>query len=134
MRILSDIGQPKIATTRNCLDIRDAISPVAQIRAVSAGRAPGWRTLRRAARMEPVPSILTIVGARPQFIKAAPVSSALAARGIREAIVHTGQHFDATMSDVFFAELEIAAPAYNLEVDSLGHGAMTGRMIENSNR
>ena len=77
-----------------------------------------------------MPSILTIVGARPQFIKAAPVSSALAAKGLREAIVHTGQHFDATMSDVFFAELDLAAPVYNLEVDSLGHGSMTGRMLE----
>ena len=77
-----------------------------------------------------MPNILTIVGARPQFIKAAPVSRALAARGIGEVLVHTGQHFDAAMSEVFFEELEIAAPAYNLEVDSLGQGAMTGRMLE----
>jgi UDP-GlcNAc3NAcA epimerase len=77
-----------------------------------------------------VPNILTIVGARPQFIKAAPVSRALAAVGIGEVLVHTGQHFDAAMSDVFFEELGIPAPAYNLEVGSLGHGAMTGRMIE----
>jgi UDP-GlcNAc3NAcA epimerase len=77
-----------------------------------------------------VPKILTIVGARPQFIKAAPVSGGLVAKGIGEVLVHTGQHFDAAMSDVFFKELEIPAPAYNLEVDSLSHGAMTGRMIE----
>jgi UDP-GlcNAc3NAcA epimerase len=77
-----------------------------------------------------VPSILTIVGARPQFIKAAPVSRALVVKGLREVIVHTGQHFDAAMSGVFFEELDLAAPAYNLEVDSLGHGAMTGRMLE----
>ncbi|WP_210485557.1 non-hydrolyzing UDP-N-acetylglucosamine 2-epimerase [Microvirga antarctica] len=76
-------------------------------------------------------SVLTVVGARPQFIKAAPVSHALAAHGnIREILVHTGQHFDAAMSDVFFQELDIPPPAHNLEVNSLGHGAMTGRMLE----
>jgi UDP-GlcNAc3NAcA epimerase len=76
-------------------------------------------------------TILTVVGARPQFIKAAPVSHALAATpGIREILVHTGQHFDASMSDVFFDELDIPRPAHNLEVNSLGHGAMTGRMLE----
>lgn len=74
--------------------------------------------------------ILTIVGARPQFIKAAPVSRALSSAGLTEVLVHTGQHFDAQMSDVFFDELAIPKPAYNLEVNSLGHGAMTGRMLE----
>lgn len=75
--------------------------------------------------------LLTVVGARPQFIKAAPVSHALRrAGGLREILVHTGQHFDAAMSDVFFEELDIAPPAHNLEVNSLGHGAMTGRMLE----
>ncbi|MBL8589445.1 MAG: UDP-N-acetylglucosamine 2-epimerase (non-hydrolyzing) [Methylobacteriaceae bacterium] len=74
--------------------------------------------------------ILTIVGARPQFIKAAPVSRALAARGLREILVHTGQHFDPSMSDVFFDELDIAKPAYHFDIHSLGHGAMTGRMLE----
>lgn len=74
--------------------------------------------------------VFTVVGARPQFIKAAPVSRALAAAGLTEALVHTGQHFDALMSDVFFDELDIPKPAYNLEVNSLGHGAMTGRMLE----
>src|SRR5829696_1081659 len=76
-------------------------------------------------------TIMTVVGARPQFIKAAPVSHALLAHGgFREVLVHTGQHFDAAMSDVFFEELDIPPPAYNLEVNSLGHGAMTGRMLE----
>jgi UDP-GlcNAc3NAcA epimerase len=74
--------------------------------------------------------ILTVVGARPQFIKAAPVSRALAAKSVREIIVHTGQHFDLAMSEVFFKELDMAAPAYNLNVNSLSHGAMTGRMLE----
>jgi len=78
--------------------------------------------------------VLTVVGARPQFIKAAPVSRALAAAGIGECLVHTGQHFDELMSDVFFAELDMAKPAYNLEVNSLGHGAMTGLMLEKLER
>lgn len=80
------------------------------------------------------PRIVTVVGARPQFIKAAPVSAALAAAGLKEILVHTGQHFDAMMSDVFFEELAIAPPAHNLEINSLGHGAMTGRMLEGIER
>lgn len=76
-------------------------------------------------------TIVTIVGARPQFIKAAPVAAAIAAHTkLREIIVHTGQHFDPLMSDVFFSELRLEKPAYNLEISSLGHGAMTGRMLE----
>jgi UDP-N-acetylglucosamine 2-epimerase len=76
-------------------------------------------------------TVLTVVGARPQFIKASPVSHALLAHGgFREILVHTGQHFDAAMSDVFFEELDIPRPKHNLEVNSLGHGAMTGRMLE----
>jgi UDP-GlcNAc3NAcA epimerase len=77
-----------------------------------------------------VASILTVVGARPQFIKAASVSHALARKGLREIVVHTGQHFDDAMSAIFFEELDIPTPAYNLQVNSLGHGAMTGRMLE----
>ena len=75
--------------------------------------------------------ILTVVGARPQFVKAAVVSRALADRaGMREVLVHTGQHFDDSMSDVFFRELGIPAPAHHLGIGGLSHGAMTGRMIE----
>ncbi len=77
-----------------------------------------------------MPDILTVLGARPQFIKASPVSRAITEAGMTEIIVHTGQHFDALMSDVFFEELDIPKPAYNLEINSLGHGAMTGRMLE----
>lgn len=80
--------------------------------------------------MANVSRVLTIVGARPQFIKASPVSHALRDAGLVEILVHTGQHFDAMMSDVFFDELDIPKPGYNLEVNSLGHGAMTGRMLE----
>jgi UDP-GlcNAc3NAcA epimerase len=77
--------------------------------------------------------IVTVVGARPQFIKAAAVSRALLARrdaGLSEVLVHTGQHYDKMMSDVFFDELGIRAPAYNLAIAGGGHGAMTGRMLE----
>jgi len=74
--------------------------------------------------------IISIVGARPQFVKAGPVSRALRATGFEEVLVHTGQHFDASMSQIFFEELEIPEPDYNLEVHGLSHGAMTGRMLE----
>jgi UDP-GlcNAc3NAcA epimerase len=75
--------------------------------------------------------IVTIVGARPQFVKAAAVSRAFQEiGGIEEVIVHTGQHFDKNMSDVFFEEMQIPHPQYNLAINSLSHGAMTGRMIE----
>jgi UDP-N-acetylglucosamine 2-epimerase len=73
-------------------------------------------------------NLLTIVGARPQFIKAAPVSRALRRRH-REVLVHTGQHYDASMSDVFFAELGIPEPDINLGIGSGSHGQQTGRML-----
>ena len=75
--------------------------------------------------------IVTIVGARPQFVKGATVSRALVEQGgVEEVIIHTGQHFDANMSGIFFDEMEIPKPDYNLEINSLSHGAMTGRMLE----
>lgn len=75
--------------------------------------------------------ILTIIGARPQFIKAAPLSRKIVeTNGITEILVHTGQHFDSNMSDIFFSEMKIPAPTYKLDIHSLGHGAMTGRMLE----
>jgi UDP-GlcNAc3NAcA epimerase len=74
--------------------------------------------------------IVTVIGARPQFIKAAAVSRALKKSGINEVIVHTGQHYDHNMSEVFFTEMEIPKPHYNLNVNDLTHGAMTGRMLE----
>lgn len=75
--------------------------------------------------------ILTVVGARPQFIKAAAVSREIAKHPeIKEVIIHTGQHFDKNMSDVFFEEMQIPAPDYRLDINSMNHGAMTGRMLE----
>jgi len=74
--------------------------------------------------------LLTIVGARPQFIKAAAVHRAIAARDdVTETIVHTGQHFDDDMSGAFFRELQIPEPAHTLDVNRCGHGTMTGRMM-----
>lgn len=75
--------------------------------------------------------ICTVIGARPQFIKAASVSRALSAvPDIRELLIHTGQHYDSNMSDVFFSELGIPAPSHNLGIGSGNHGAQTGRMLE----
>ncbi len=72
-----------------------------------------------------------VAGARPNFVKLAPVARALATRpGLRARIVHTGQHYDAAMSEVFFSELGIAEPEVNLEVGSGTHGAQTARILE----
>nr|WP_320017318.1 UDP-N-acetylglucosamine 2-epimerase (non-hydrolyzing) [uncultured Desulfobacter sp.] len=76
-------------------------------------------------------TIMTILGARPQFIKAAMVSRIINDNSeLREILVHTGQHFDSNMSDVFFSELEIPKPTHHLGISGGSHGAMTGRMIE----
>ncbi len=74
--------------------------------------------------------ILTIVGARPQFVKAAALSRAIKNSGLKEILVHTGQHFDENMAEIFFRQMEIPQPNYNLGINSLSHGAMTGRMLE----
>lgn len=74
--------------------------------------------------------VVTIIGARPQFIKAATVSRAVASvEGINEIIVHTGQHFDANMSDIFFKEMGIPKPDYHLGIGGGGHGLQTGQML-----
>jgi UDP-GlcNAc3NAcA epimerase len=74
--------------------------------------------------------VLAVVGARPQFIKHAALSQALrATAGVEEVLVHTGQHYDENMSEVFFREMEIAEPRHNLGVGSGGHGAQTGAML-----
>jgi UDP-GlcNAc3NAcA epimerase len=74
--------------------------------------------------------ILTVIGARPQFIKAAVISRLIADEAAaEEIIIHTGQHFDQNMSSVFFEQMCITPPNYNLGINSINHGAMTGRMI-----
>jgi len=87
--------------------------------------------------------IVTIVGARPQFIKAAPVSRAIVQHNlrtgthegqIREVVVHTGQHYDHGMSAVFFETLNLAPPRYNLGVGSASHGTQLAKMIEGLER
>lgn len=74
--------------------------------------------------------VLTVLGARPQFIKASVVSAAIAAQpGMEEVVAHTGQHFDANMSEVFFTELGMSKPKYHLGINGGNHGEMTGRML-----
>ncbi len=73
--------------------------------------------------------VVTVVGARPQFIKASPVSFAFKTCQINEIMVHTGQHYDDNMSEVFFSELGIPAPHYNLNIGSNSHGKQTGMML-----
>lgn len=81
-------------------------------------------------------TVLTVIGARPQFIKASVVSHAFAEHNrqgsdpVREIIVHTGQHYDSNMSEVFFREMGIPEPDYHLEIGGGLHGEMTGRMLE----
>ncbi|NMB99971.1 MAG: UDP-N-acetylglucosamine 2-epimerase (non-hydrolyzing) [Thermoanaerobaculaceae bacterium] len=77
-----------------------------------------------------IPVIVTIVGARPQFIKAVALSKALEKMRIKEIIIHTGQHYDYEMSQIFFDTLGLKEPKYHLEIGSLSHGAQTGRMVE----
>lgn len=74
--------------------------------------------------------VLSVVGARPQFVKLAPVHTALVDAGHDHLIVHTGQHYDHGMSDVFFQDLGIPAPNQNLAVGSASHGRQTGQMLE----
>jgi len=75
-------------------------------------------------------TVVSIVGARPQFVKAAAVSPALRGAGLSEVLLHTGQHYDWTMSAAFFEGLSLPAPDVNLQIGSASHGAQTGRMLE----
>jgi UDP-GlcNAc3NAcA epimerase len=75
--------------------------------------------------------VYSIVGARPQFVKAAVVAHAFSRQAnVEHHLIHTGQHFDENMSAVFFDQLEIPAPLHQLDIGGLSHGAMTGRMLE----
>lgn len=83
--------------------------------------------------------LMSVVGARPQFVKLAAVARAVARRAragvpVEDFIVHTGQHYDTGMSDIFFEELEIPAPNVNLEIGSATHGVQTARMLEGIER
>lgn len=73
--------------------------------------------------------VVSVVGARPQFIKAAVVSRALREAGVEDLVVHTGQHYDDRLSDIFFRELGLAAPRVELAVGSGAHAVQTGRMM-----
>ena len=74
--------------------------------------------------------IVTVVGARPQFIKAAALRAAFeAAQDFHEILVHTGQHYDTNMSDIFFQELGLRPPEYRMTIEGRNHGAMTGQML-----
>jgi len=78
-------------------------------------------------------SLLTIIGARPQIIKAAALSRVLRTKypdTIREYIVHTGQHYDENMSNIFFRQMQIPSPELNLNIGSASHGEQTGKMLE----
>jgi UDP-GlcNAc3NAcA epimerase len=80
---------------------------------------------------ESMKKVMVVVGARPQFIKAAPVSKALEESGqMLMVLVHTGQHYDSNMSKTFFEELEIPEPKYNLGVGRGGHGFQTGEVMK----
>jgi len=76
-----------------------------------------------------MPLVVHVVGARPNFMKVAPVVRALAARGATQRLVHTGQHYDASMSDVFFADLGLPSPDVHLGVGSAPHGEQTGKVM-----
>jgi UDP-GlcNAc3NAcA epimerase len=83
----------------------------------------------RCARFAPEVRILSVVGNRPQFIKSAPLSLALRASDVDEVVLHTGQHYDRELSDVFFEELGLAPPAYRLDSGSGTHAVQTARML-----
>ncbi|HYN47600.1 MAG TPA: UDP-N-acetylglucosamine 2-epimerase, partial [Candidatus Nanopelagicales bacterium] len=89
--------------------------------------APAARDVT-AVRPEPRP-LVHVVGARPNFMKAAPVIRALAARGLPQTLIHTGQHYDAALSDVFFRELGLPEPDLNLGVGSGSHATQTAAIM-----
>jgi UDP-N-acetylglucosamine 2-epimerase len=77
-------------------------------------------------------NIATIIGARPQFIKAAPISEKInnSHNSVSEIIIHTGQHFEKNMSNIFFDEMNIAEPNYNLEINQMEYGKMIDKMVK----
>ena len=76
-------------------------------------------------------NIATIIGARPQFIKAAPISEKInTIDSLSEIIIHTGQHFDRKMSNIFFDEMNIPAPSYNLNINQVNYSKMIEKMVK----
>ena len=86
------------------------------------------RSLRSHGRVSAM-RVMSVVGARPQFVKLAPIDAAFREAGIDHVIVHTGQHYDPMLSDVFFSDLGISAPDVHLGVGSGSHGVQTGTML-----
>ena len=74
--------------------------------------------------------VIHIVGARPQFIKLSPLYNCMRKNNFKQIILHTGQHYDQNMSNIFFSKFNIPKPDFNLNINQLKHGAMTGKMIE----
>src|SRR5436190_21953857 len=93
------------------------------------GRSPN-----RVSITVPAMRVLSVVGNRPQFIKSGPVSLALREAGIEEAVLHTGQHWDRELSEVFFEELGLPEPAYRLELHTADPGAMRPRIADSLER
>jgi UDP-GlcNAc3NAcA epimerase len=129
--LVHDIGphEPKFVASRLANWGDDAATALRIAEAAAVDRCYGGRgTIYSTA--DALKTIMIIVGARPQFVKAAPLLRALeGAAGVHTVLVHTGQHADADMSDIFFSELAIAAPVVNLGVAGGGHADMTGRML-----
>src|SRR5207237_6656932 len=87
-------------------------------------------TSRRASQWSEAMRVLSVVGARPNFMKLAPVDRALVKRGVEHVIIHTGQHYDPGMSDAFFEELWIPAPDQHLGVGSGSHAQQTAAVMQ----
>ncbi len=89
-----------------------------------------WQDSGRIQESPNMPTVMNVVGARPQFVKAGPVSNVLRARGFHEILVHTGQHYDDLMSDLFMADVGLRTADFNLGVGSGSHGVQTARMLQ----